>query len=71
LLKTPHDLQDTLHRRDILQRVQVGHLRQAGQLFVDLWVVFHGAGALTDIGVDIRSQGLLREAQVMAQHQVL
>ena len=46
----------------------VGHLRQPGQLLVHLGAVLHGAGAESEVDVDVGAHGHLREAQVVTQH---
>ena len=62
------DLENPLNRTFRLEGVQLGELGRRGELLVDLGTVLHGAGALTDIHVQIRTQVLLRQSQVMLQH---
>ena len=58
--EAPHDLEHSLDGGLVLKWVQVGSLRTANELIVDLWRVLHRAGSLTDIDVEVDPQGLLR-----------
>ncbi len=63
------DFEHPLYGRRVLKRVQLLHA--AGELLVDLGAVFHRAGTLPDLDVDIRAEYLLGQAQIVAEHPVL
>ena len=62
-----NDFQDPLQRVLVLAGMKLRELRRTHELFVNLGVVLHRAGAKADVGVQIGADGLLREAQIVPQ----
>ena len=66
-LEAVEHLEHPLNRLVVLERMQVGDLRRANQLLVDLWAVLHRAGPEAEVDVDVVSERLLREAEIVAE----
>ena len=64
------DLERPLQRLRVLQGVDVGEARQAGDVLVHLGAVFHGAGA-HHVGGHVEAHGHLREPEEVPEHPVL
>ena len=67
LLGLVHHLEDALGGGLVLVGVQLGKPGVPDEALVDLGVVLHGAGAQADVDVDVRPDGLLGQAEVVAQ----
>ena len=67
-LGLPDDLEHALHAGLVLQRVQLGEVGGADDRLVHLRRVFHRAGALADVDVEVGAEVLLAETQVVLEH---